>query len=488
MLANFRVARQLFINLLVVNSCVLVLSLWPATAVSQTILLHRNEGEAVLYTTIRQLTSTSGAQLLHLTILDRGANALLQWRRRYLACVSYDTKGGEYTSNRYPFLEHPCLNQPKQVAVSVLLDDLGYNDVSVNAIVTAFKPENLDRIMGIDWQQHARAVAVTVARENQLIRRVDSLVALSQVGPTVADLATTQNSLTAATTQANTALFVYERNVVPAAPLPAGSSNILSLTQADDLTNLQNLFNTIYIDFQKENKVDDTTPVAGVTQVRQVVRVKKSGRGTSLISKVWQFMRREKMRARIDENVQNADSVLFFPDVVRFSMEDGSMEDGSMEEILVTGHLSNGSIARYGSYIPIGMSSDNDLRRLWPRQRLFAFNYNDPTFIKLTDVLDYAPNIEANGKDRSPADGTYVLHPGDGLRDRLLPRLAQARILQGRIYSDLVGFGGDRPNGLVQVEISQKFNWRPRWSSQATRVQFRSPAYLYPLVAFTKIE
>lgn len=52
-----------------------------------------------------------------------------------------------------------------------------------------------------------------------------------------------------------------------------------------------------------------------------------------------------------------------------------------------------------------------------------------------------------------------MLRPTDGLARRTLPRLATTKILQARVYSDVAGLSGYKPNGLLQIEVDRKLEW-----------------------------
>lgn len=420
----------------------------------------------ILFATDRQFASAAGARLLHLVLLDRGANYELKspTHKRYVACISYDTKTEAYVSkSNYTPAPDECPSQPQHVVVAVDLEDLDHSEIFVNQIIKALKPDNLKRltVSSETWQSRALKLSTADMLLKKTDKQLDSLFEQHSAA-SIATLKEYAQRYSVALIARKLAKTEYDISTTPVDTAAARRAKDISLVTGDDLTNLQNVLNTIYSEYLLENKPDADTPVAGVAKVQRVVQVQR------------------------EQEYGNASATLgdwFYPDAVRCVIE-----DGNLEEILVSGHLANGQATSYETYAPIGISSDNDLRRQWPRQLLYAHHSTDKTFIRLTDVLDYAPIIEANGKDRSPADGTYILHPGDGLRARSLPRLTKARILQGRIYSDLVGLSGDRPNGLLQLEISRKFNWGTPWSKWSHRFQWRGPAYIQPLVALTKAE
>ncbi|RAK69908.1 hypothetical protein DLM85_03370 [Hymenobacter edaphi] len=180
----------------------------------------------------------------------------------------------------------------------------------------------------------------------------------------------------------------------------------------------------------------------------------------------------------------------FRPDVVSIEIEDGMVLG-----LKATGHrcLDNQKVV-FESRAPVGISADRDLYQEWHHQRLwlqYPLHEHGPhqaSFVRLTDVLRYYPNLAPQAGDRSPADGVYVVHPGDPLPQRTFTKIATQKILQGRLYTDLAGVKSENPNGLVQLEISRKFVFGAPWSKFSPNLQLQVFGYFTPFVSVNKLE
>ncbi|HUP13389.1 MAG TPA: hypothetical protein VM187_14290, partial [Niastella sp.] len=118
-------------------------------------------------------------------------------------------------------------------------------------------------------------------------------------------------------------------------------------------------------------------------------------------------------------------------------------------------------------------------------------NYKGPVSIRLGDLLFYNQNLSLDTKDYSPYNQVYKENITDSVTKVNLYKEKTSKILELRIFSDLKGFEGDNPNGLVQVELMKKLNfltWRkpiPKWRNWFNVGVFN---YVTPYFTMNKIE
>ena len=77
--------------------------------------------------------------------------------------------------------------------------------------------------------------------------------------------------------------------------------------------------------------------------------------------------------------------------------------------------------------------------------------------ISLADVMAYVPALNVDNEDYCPSDSVYNIatRNGEVLIKQAMKEQVK-RILDARVYTDLLGFTADQPNGLIQFEISKK--------------------------------
>lgn len=154
-------------------------------------------------------------------------------------------------------------------------------------------------------------------------------------------------------------------------------------------------------------------------------------------------------------------------------------QDGFIENIIVLGKWDNDPrMLKFENGFPIAFSTRRDFRMLqhyylyertvYSSYREFG-HYKTPVSIRLGDLLFYTPNLSIDTKDYSPYNHVYKSDLTDSITKVNLLKEKTSKILELKIYSDLKGFEGDNPNGLVQVEFSKKLNFLtrrmpiPRW-------------------------
>jgi len=172
------------------------------------------------------------------------------------------------------------------------------------------------------------------------------------------------------------------------------------------------------------------------------------------------------------------------------------VEDGNVVNVKAHGYFRSdqGAVEKFAlfeSFAPIGVSTNQDLN-LWHLQKLYIQNRMDgddhEEFISLGQLAQYIPSLSAKSSDFSPADGVYTFHSNDTRAKRILYKVATSRILQARIFTDIVGVDQDRPNGLLQLEINRKFILTNRAWIRGRSLHLFLLKYIDPTIALTKIE
>ncbi len=141
---------------------------------------------------------------------------------------------------------------------------------------------------------------------------------------------------------------------------------------------------------------------------------------------------------------------------------------------------------------PVGFSSISNYGN-FTSTRLYRRNnkFNDDSknnYIFLSDIIKlYENQLNLSTRDYSPGDTTVTVDPGSNP----ITQLSKQRnfyIIDGKTFTDVTGLSEDSPNGLVQIELSRRFNL---WTH---RIQVHGPNnygfvnYVNAKVNFSKIE
>ncbi|MBK9632007.1 MAG: hypothetical protein IPO62_13240 [Saprospiraceae bacterium] len=71
-------------------------------------------------------------------------------------------------------------------------------------------------------------------------------------------------------------------------------------------------------------------------------------------------------------------------------------------------------------------------------------------------MIDYINVLESNKEDDSPVNCIVSLNKSNPIQ--ILKKEKKSKILQVRAFSDLFGIPNNEPNGLLQIDVSKKFN------------------------------
>lgn len=168
------------------------------------------------------------------------------------------------------------------------------------------------------------------------------------------------------------------------------------------------------------------------------------------------------------------------------------IERGFIEDVHVEVENEYGGTDWYDNIVPIGFSSVYNLKNISTQKLFIRKNGREfkNTYIYLSDIISSYDFLEdLLTRDYAPADTAVNRinpnqHPFITLsRERLI------RLIDSRIYTDLTGLDEKSPNGLVQIELSRRFNFLTnRQQNGFLRGDRGIINYLYLYGALTKFE
>ena len=146
---------------------------------------------------------------------------------------------------------------------------------------------------------------------------------------------------------------------------------------------------------------------------------------------------------------------LLDPKLYRVDTAHLEFNDGVLKNIVVEGKFQD-KMLFFTNTKPIQFTSITHIEKL-KKINLVDMSHQDYR-LNLVEVLQYIPVLQVDAEDYSPCDSVYNLQlkNDDTIRFFKAEKEKISRILDARIYTDLVGFGADQPNGLIQFEISKK--------------------------------
>ncbi|WP_439484516.1 hypothetical protein [Cyclobacterium plantarum] len=110
---------------------------------------------------------------------------------------------------------------------------------------------------------------------------------------------------------------------------------------------------------------------------------------------------------------------------------------------------------RFTNNYPLGFSAKTDIERL-KFVKLYAIMGIETEYS--IDLREIITNVEEllvlNRRDYSPMNDAILVTPATST-EKILHKDKSTEILQAKVFSDLSGINGDKPNGLIQVEINK---------------------------------
>ncbi|MFK7799240.1 MAG: coiled-coil domain-containing protein [Aureispira sp.] len=202
------------------------------------------------------------------------------------------------------------------------------------------------------------------------------------------------------------------------------------------------------------NSLEDCTKLLDIKDHIKGKLIKLKGKKKELSKKIKYLetlsQKLEQQKAEIEkESIQQT----FIVDSIQLEFYEGLIEN-----IWVRGHLKNdkSTFLKFENRSPIRFSSKKAYDKnstIW----LTASGDEDVYWVLyMGELLTYLQNHDNGTKDFSPANGSIIIKEFD--KAIALKKQATFKILEAHVYSDFVGFNTNSPNGLIQTEISKRFN------------------------------
>jgi hypothetical protein len=139
----------------------------------------------------------------------------------------------------------------------------------------------------------------------------------------------------------------------------------------------------------------------------------------------------------------------------------------------------------------VGMSEIKDsIAGTKGRRKLSVFRFDSSYSVLLGDLINYDYYLGVDRRDYSPKDDTITLM---GKQASILHKEATNRLFEAHIYTDFIGLNEDKPNGLIQTEVSKRINLNTKqhlskpwfyWLARS-RGGFQ---YIEPTITLSKLE
>ncbi|MGN7887515.1 hypothetical protein [Dyadobacter sp. 22481] len=135
--------------------------------------------------------------------------------------------------------------------------------------------------------------------------------------------------------------------------------------------------------------------------------------------------------------------------------------EGFLENISVTVRDRNArnGIRVYSNEFGIGFASKNNMGDL---HNYFLVEKDAPiesrTMINLGQLIRYDLSHKPGRRDYSPVDDSYTYILDGAQQTHEMFKSPSKRLIEARIFSDFIGLDQDKPNGIIQTEISKRIN------------------------------
>lgn len=188
--------------------------------------------------------------------------------------------------------------------------------------------------------------------------------------------------------------------------------------------------------------------------------------------------------------ISEISKILFVPKESQIEFTDGYIRNISITGKLIRKDKSNVPLYNklvFKNAIPIGFSSLKDFNRI-PEIKLKSSSKHETTLIQLalSEFLSYHPNLRINTRDYCPTNGTInIQHPIAQIK---LYKEEASKILNAKIYTDVLGLQEDNPNGIIQTEVEKKITL---WTRRRTFIKGTNLGliqYAKPYVILSKVE
>lgn len=276
-------------------------------------------------------------------------------------------------------------------------------------------------------------------------------------------------------------------------------------------TEVRNLFYAIAINKLIE-KDDDEQPIAGILKIKDTIKIQNFTQENNKKRKTCKYEKNKyrKYNILLDEFFNtnsdltkkylenNIDTAFcrfmheYFKSYNKGNINVNEVEiefrDSYIETIKVNAiDEFSKSEYRFENKFGIGISSRNAISNF---KNIYLFDNRNDFKIKLSDLLDYDYGVQLLTRDFSPSDTVIKSFGGQKL---VLKKEKTSKLFEAIVFSDFIGIDKNKPNGLIQTEISKRININPTRIENKTFIKFIGDGYGYfqylkPSIAISKIE
>lgn len=211
----------------------------------------------------------------------------------------------------------------------------------------------------------------------------------------------------------------------------------------------------LFYELKAEERVQvaDRTPIAGILKTKKQVNL-----------------------------IKNKDTI----GVVDIREIDVELYEGFIEVIKVNGTVNDRSY-RFENRYGIGFSTKGNFNNL-SSVRLWDMDKN--VYINLGELLDYDYGVGKMTRDFSPGNDTIKVMGGE---EATLYKDQTSKLFEAVVFSDFLGIDKDKPNGLIQTELSKRINTNTYRAQTWHKLDFAFQGYGFfqyvrPFVAISKVE
>ena len=168
-----------------------------------------------------------------------------------------------------------------------------------------------------------------------------------------------------------------------------------------------------------------------------------------------------------------------------------------IQNITISGDIliANSSIQKmqvvFSSKIPIGFSSIRDYKALDKYNLSAKFEHKDnivdfEVTVPVSDFLEYNHNLRLNTRNYCPKNDVISVElPSNYIK---LYKEPTSKILEARVFTDILGIQGGNPNGIIQTEVEKRINMLTRRHKSLSKTNFGFVQYIKPFAILNKIE
>lgn len=251
----------------------------------------------------------------------------------------------------------------------------------------------------------------------------------------------------------------------------------IAACSAQDNDAIVSIGRKFYLGF-RASLADSATPVAGVFSIKKEITL------------------RRKDINRSTKTISGAEATTYKIDKVQVEINNGYIEN-------IKAYVNIDDVIHYFiSAIPIGVSSVGNFKK-YNKLQIFEM-YSEPFFrlnckkcdstqfyFYLGDLIDYDYQYGVDRRDYSPQDTSFTISGGQAI---ILHKQKTNKLFEAHIYTDFIGLNEEKPNGLIQTEVSKRINinsvqhlikWPVIYSVVKSVGIFQ---YISPSLTYSKIE